>query len=558
MSISDQITRLNNAKAAIKQAISNKGVEVSDEAKLDEYPALIDSIKTDEFLAMRTLNHTNYYRLFSDYAGDSLDAFYIEQWDTSNVTDMAHMFSGCINLTIVDLSSFDTSKVITMGSMFNSCSNLETVDIRNFNLSRAQSYGGMFYNCNNLHTLRLDNCNNDTINKIINSSLFPTGAIDGVTRKIYVNPENIDGLEAPEGWIFVDSDGNEIVFGPKLYVQGEFRENWEITEVNTLVTKEHTDLSYMFYNCENLKTINGIEQWDTSLVTNMGSMFTGCIRLERLDLSHFIMDSVENMSDMFEGCDFLRSLRLDNLDNLKYKYINMIINSSGFPTGMVNINGEDIPRLMYVYESSTINPDNKDERLTAPDGWMFVYVATESSTTYNSDFKDFREDRDITEVNTLVTSEHTSLNEMFYNCENLVVIHNMGMWDTSRVVDMRSMFAGCRKLIELDLYSFNTDDVIELESMFNDCERLEVLDIRNFNLGNVWNANEMFNYCRSLHTLRLDNCDRDTIEKIINSSNFPTGDINGGKRKMYVNPNNIEGLEIPYGWEFVYVSGDKE
>ena len=45
MSIASEITRLNNAKAAIKQSLANKGVEVSDEAKLDEYPALIDSIE---------------------------------------------------------------------------------------------------------------------------------------------------------------------------------------------------------------------------------------------------------------------------------------------------------------------------------------------------------------------------------------------------------------------------------------------------------------------------------------------------------------------------------
>lgn len=44
MSIATEITRLQNAKAALKESIEAKGVTVEDIAKLDEYPALVDSI----------------------------------------------------------------------------------------------------------------------------------------------------------------------------------------------------------------------------------------------------------------------------------------------------------------------------------------------------------------------------------------------------------------------------------------------------------------------------------------------------------------------------------
>lgn len=42
--ISQEITRLQNAKAALKESIEAKGVTVEDSAKLDEYPALVDNI----------------------------------------------------------------------------------------------------------------------------------------------------------------------------------------------------------------------------------------------------------------------------------------------------------------------------------------------------------------------------------------------------------------------------------------------------------------------------------------------------------------------------------
>ena len=46
MSVATEITRLINAKAALKESIEAKGVTVEDTAKLDEYPALVDSIPT--------------------------------------------------------------------------------------------------------------------------------------------------------------------------------------------------------------------------------------------------------------------------------------------------------------------------------------------------------------------------------------------------------------------------------------------------------------------------------------------------------------------------------
>lgn len=44
MSISTDLTRLQSAKAAMKTAMQNKGVTVPDDAKLDAFAALIDSI----------------------------------------------------------------------------------------------------------------------------------------------------------------------------------------------------------------------------------------------------------------------------------------------------------------------------------------------------------------------------------------------------------------------------------------------------------------------------------------------------------------------------------
>ena len=137
------------------------------------------------------------------YNCQSLTELDVSNFNTCNVTNISATFAGCYSLTELDLSKFDTSNVTTMNSMFYNCSKLTSLDVSNFDTSNVTNMGYMFNGCSKLHILRLDNCSNDTINKIITSSGFPTNAITtGVTRKIYCKEANAAGLTAPKNWIF--------------------------------------------------------------------------------------------------------------------------------------------------------------------------------------------------------------------------------------------------------------------------------------------------------------------------------------------------------------------
>ena len=143
------------------------------------------------------------------YNCTSLTEVDVSNFDTSNVAYLKNMFENCGSLTSLNLSSFETRKIIYISSMFKGCSSLQELDIRNFTVAKGGDYAiRMFEGCESLHTLRLDNCNNTTISNIITSTLFPTNAIDGVTRKIYCKEENAAGLIPPTNWVFefVESD----------------------------------------------------------------------------------------------------------------------------------------------------------------------------------------------------------------------------------------------------------------------------------------------------------------------------------------------------------------
>ena len=418
----DKLNKLLETKAAIKKAIIDKGVEVGEDVVFADYPNKIVEISGPDYISLRTSNHTNYKALFYGYLGDSLESFGLNTWNTSNVTDMEYMFAFCKGITKLDLNSFDTSKVTDMGymfifcsslislnlsnwntsnvtdmgQMFNGCRNLESLNLSNFNMSNANPIY-TFQNCNKLHTLRLDNCEEDTIRKIIESNEFPTGLVwndkEGteVTRKMWVSPKYAADLTAPDGWEFVDCFTGEVIAPEEeipLYQPDMFRGNIDIEEVSVMVTKEHDNLSDMFSECENLKTINGINEWDTSNVTTMNNMFYSCRSLESLDLSSFNTSNVTNMFDMFSECENLKELNISNfevredcdtdwmlnncrrlhtlrLDNCNEDTIRKIIESNEFPTG----GAEDYEgtRTIYCLEKNVAN-------LTAPDGWEFVYV----------------------------------------------------------------------------------------------------------------------------------------------------------------------------------------
>ena len=74
--------------------------------------------------------------------------------DTSNVTSMNNMFTGCTNLKFI--SQFDTSKVTDMSYMFQQCSSLTSIP--QMDTSNVTNMNSMFAYCSKLTTIPLLDC----------------------------------------------------------------------------------------------------------------------------------------------------------------------------------------------------------------------------------------------------------------------------------------------------------------------------------------------------------------------------------------------------------------
>ena len=126
MTIADKLSQILDIKEDIKDALIEKGSDVTDDTPFAEYPEKIQEISTsdgsnitiefdDVFFDTRTLNASDYESLFKDYKGTSLDLMFMSKEFTEN---MNGMFTDCINLETLNLSKWFITDAALTGNMF--------------------------------------------------------------------------------------------------------------------------------------------------------------------------------------------------------------------------------------------------------------------------------------------------------------------------------------------------------------------------------------------------------------------------------------------------------
>ncbi len=102
---------------------------------------------------LNTSEVTNMSHMF--YKCSSIASIDASGFNTSNVTDMSNMFSSCNNLTSLNVSSFNTANVTTMKRMFDGCM-ATSLDLHSFNVSNVKDMYQMFRGCTALSTIFCD------------------------------------------------------------------------------------------------------------------------------------------------------------------------------------------------------------------------------------------------------------------------------------------------------------------------------------------------------------------------------------------------------------------
>lgn len=148
---------------------------------------------------------------------------------------------------------------------------------------------------------------------------------------------------------------------------------------------------------------------------------------------------------------------------------------------------------------------------------------------------------------------------LFYNFTNITSINFGKNFDTSNVVNMATMFAGCNSLISLDLSFFDTKNVTSLEDIFVDCFSLTTINLSGWNTSNVKNMRGSFYRNTSLTTINLRSFDTSNVTNMramfmgainlteIDLCNFDTRNVKT-MMDMFANTNNLEKVIVGSNW----------
>ena len=464
---------------------------------------------------MEYLNMSKVSNMSSMFEGcSSLDSLDMSNFNTSSVKNMSALFKGCSSLTNLDVTPLNTTDVTNMSEMFKGCSSLENLDVTHFNTSNVTNMKSMFEGCTSMANFDVGYFNTSKVTDM--SALFK-----GCTRltNLDVTPLNTtavtnmsemfkgcSGLDSLDVTLFNTSN----VTNMKSMFEGcTSMTNFDVANFNT---SKVTDMSAMFKDCSGLKYLD-LANFDTSQAANTQLMLSGCIGLDSLVVGGMMGNLADNACEGVgteEAPSFVSAPK--GFDYGVYTYGNFL-----WKGGWVTIGKGEMKTYIAVSEDETLMAFYDDNLADTRLGTIIFIgddnhgdAGTGNDDAGTGDGEGLGDDAgtgdvDVNEKDSLWCAWHVDEQKVrkvvfdpsFANARPLSChgwfegfcvleeIEGMEYLNTTEVTDMRSMFAGCCNLKDIDLSHFDTSNVNNMEYLFLDCSSLETLDLSGFHIENA-------------------------------------------------------------------------
>ena len=519
---------------------------------------------------------TNMSRMF-EYCG-KLETIHFGNADFSQVTDMSYMFNGCGSLTTLDLSKASFSRLENMSGMFSGCEKLTAVDFGHADFSKVTDMSHMFNGCAALESSPVAGKNTASVENM--SYMFNDCRSLQDTSLSTMVTTSVTNME------FMFSGCNSLT---AVTLNGP-----DLTKVERMDS--------MFYRCEKLETVNmgsgltltalqsmnsmfadtpirhiDMSKFDTSAVTSMASLFSGCSELEEVTFGgRFVTTKVTDLGNMFRDCSSLHTLDLSTFDMTAakeadtngYGYANDMFADAKLETltisGTMDIgekcslrnlgsSAEDQIRLLgWSKQGSTDIVSGSEQNAVLSGAGTYVLHTEEMKWSYDED-----NERTVTLISGTYDSD--AIRDVFSNAWNLcqgptdsyyepavgnVVIEDgvaftgncSAMFDfvqydrydykvefkghitTEGITDMSYMFSGTygsAKVVGLDLADFDTSKVTDMSGLFRGME-MDTIDISSFDTSKVQDMSSMFENAKAKHIILGDNFNTSSVYNMAN------------------------------------------
>ena len=389
-----------------------------------DYPAIVDAYEGTLVDVEQDVDVNAYY--VDD--GSSYTVYFLANDEIYMPKDSTELFYSMDALQTVDTANLNTSRTEIMDSLFYDCKKLTSVTgTGSWDTSNVKSMVDAFHSCEVLPKLDVSGWNVRNVESMLRTfhSCLAITEFTGI-----------------ENWRMTSNKDAWSMFESCKALETLNATDWDMGQVETM--------RGMFYNCPNLKGVEGIGTWDTGSLQVTWDMFAYCTVLETLEgLENWNMSNATNLCGMFHHCPTLQD---DDVEAIE---------------GWDVSNAEDI-------------------------SWLFKgdtgLVSIDLSQWDVSNVKKF---------NSMFSAQKQNSGEM-----NLISF-GIENWDTSSATHMGWMFFGCGKMTSIDLSNWNVDNLIHVGHMFADCFKVESINFDGWTAPNLQTIDAMFNDCRALKVVDM-------------------------------------------------------
>ena len=314
------------------------------------------------------------------------------------------------------------------------------------------------------------------------------------------------------------------------------------------ITGFMSNMSYMFYNCNNLQDFTYISHnYNCSYyIKDTIGMFYNCSSLKTFSFANLYMDflgncsidyqSVDyyrNMSYMFYNCQSLESIFSSNdilyVNDMRRMFYNCYSLSSFDITNFCsnNTNNNQYVDLSYMFYNCSLlsNFIFSDKNIYTKDmNNMFSNCKSLKSINLNRFKSDsnwfinmsrlFYNCHNLEQIEGNLDDIYISdVKEMFFNCTSFKYINDNGnnsnyiqfniKHDTNIKINMSKMFYNCHNLEEISIYGKDNYYIYpnDFNSMFYNCSSLKTVNLQYININHIQNLSYMFYNCKNMKNL---------------------------------------------------------
>ena len=329
-----------------------------------------------------------------------------------------------------------------------------------------------------------------------------------------------------------------------------------------------TSMYSMFYNDGNLEWIIGLDTWNVQLVTDMGSLFTHCVKLNNVAVANWDTSHVTNMNALFHNCITMTEIDISGWDLSSVTNNSDMFNiSSAYIDNSYDYSGLNIKSIIlgpkFKFTSGTYFPHNtaamsdsweREDAVYGPflyteigNQWTpemagkWIWGAPVYALCHNTekDLVFFRSRDGLKSINNVCRlvdldgQEHivTASDYIFRQVESCTVMPwNDKQWLRNEIESVyatglggrlikpktckdwfRAAGVGYSKLTSCDLSQFDMSECESWYGMFEYCEALSDLRLGNWSVTNVTDMSYMFYDCSALSEIDVSNFDTSKV-----------------------------------------------